>query len=237
MRLKQKQHPAGTDLVRRFYAGTDLLDIMRIIIIHPRSTGVPSGVIKTPPDTGKTFHSRPDLLHSEPKQRKSRRHRRRIGSIVPSRSRQTEADSLNSGGNPFGRRTVIRHTKHLVSMQSFRRRGISTEQSHIQMLHTIHTKTFQNLIFQNSSLPGVLQKSTEDLGKFLFGIMVGPDIQDNGMIRGIIQQAFVAFIGFQHTERTSAARIIAGKAVANKMIRKPSGNHGRRSTKTIQRLG
>ena len=66
--------------------------------------------------------------------------------------------------------------------------------------------------------------------------MIGADVEDHGVIRGIVQQGFIAFVSLQNTQFPASRGIIAGKAVADEMLGESAGDQSRRCSDAVESL-
>ena len=73
-------------------------------------------------------------------------------------------------------------------------------------------KTFDaivNTALEHCSFSCVGKKFAEHFRQLLFAVMICSDVEDNGVISGVIQKALIAFIGFKHKVSAVAAAIVS----------------------------
>ena len=131
---------------------------------------------------------------------------------------------------------VIRHTENFVSVQFRGSIRCGAEERDFEVFHAIGSDGFEHAVFDHGGNARLPQELAEDFGKLLFGIVICSDVQNHRMIGGVIQEGFIAFIGFKNTEFSVAGRVVSGKFIADEVLGESARNERGCGAETVQRF-
>ena len=125
---------------------------------------------------------------------------------------------------------IFRQTENRVFINGFRNIFIRREQQNFQFFRkfSVMLNNFKiSVQFNHCELPDSGQERAENLCDFLFRIMIRADIQNDGTVRPVIEQTFIALIRFQHEIFPCAAPEIPGGIGLTESVDQSACQHSR----------